>query len=568
MRFRILAPVLSGCVAAIIGCTNADLTPAPATVPSLDDKISVSGQFCTGVPDPSQFPVRILFVVDISGSMAVSDPPIANCGLPVCLSRRGQAVVDTLNKYPPGNGVSYGLISFASNASILTTGPDGLSGFTQDGNQILTAVPSFSAIQGQTSYDSALSLAYQMLQADMNELDTTARSRARYEVVFMSDGAPDPDNTGPGESLPPDVRTDVLNIAGLQTSQQLAIVSLNTVYINGPGTPASEIFQASTLLSGMANLANGTYRQVDSNQSINLFYIDFTSLVRTFTLKTFVVSNTTERPKAAPGGTIPSVDTDGDGLDDATEAIIGTSPLLVDTDGDGFSDLLEYNLRNSGFNPLYPDDADCTQVTDREDTDGDGLLNCEERYIGTSLQLQDSDADGYSDDLEYRNGTNPVIADNMGDLDFDSAANGFELTNHTDPLRNDAMDFSQIGYRYDVQGLAATSLPVDAGAGRECYHFTVGNITLAPSLSTVPGAKPGGTNTILLHVVSTPSDNPDDPGSHQIACVRPRYQESPEATDPAGASMNVPLDAFKTPGLVPDGGVGFNEDRDCIVPSP
>ena len=125
---------------------------------------------------------------------------------------------------------------------------------------------------------------------------------------------------------------------------------------------------------------------------------------------------------------MPKVDSDGDGLDDETEALIGTSPLLVDTDGDGFSDLLEYKLRNSGFNPLYPDDADCAQQTDREDKDGDGLLNCEERYIGTSLQLADTDADGYSDDLEYRMATNPVIADNLGDLDFDSAPNGFELT--------------------------------------------------------------------------------------------------------------------------------------------
>jgi uncharacterized protein YegL len=516
------------------------------------------------LPDPAQFPVRILFVVDISGSMAVSDPEPVNG-----LSRRAQAVVDTMKKYPPGTGLAYGLISFASDASILTTGPNGLSGFTSDANQVLKAVPSLSAVNGQTSYDSALSLAYQMLQADMNDLDATSRSRARYEIVFMSDGAPDPDTTGPGESLPPDVRRDVLDIAGLETTQQLAVVSLNTVYITEPGTPDNQIFQASTLLSTMANLANGTYRQFDQNQSINLFYIDFTSLVRTSTLKTFVVSNVNERPipltvTGAPG-TRPGTDSDGDGLDDDTEALIGTSPLLADTDGDGFSDGLEYRLRNSGFNPLYPDDADCSQVTDREDKDGDGLLNCEERYIGTSLQLMDTDADGYSDDLEYRNGTNPVIADGLGDLDFDGVPNGFELANHTDPLRDDAADFSQIAYRYDVVQ------DQDAGQpGQACYRFTVDNVTLAPTLSTVPGATEGGTNTILLHVTSTVSDNPNDPGSHLIACVRPRYRDLPEGEgkDPPSGRMVVPAEAFKTPGLSPDGGVGFDENRDCIVASP
>jgi uncharacterized protein YegL len=561
MRGRLLALA----AALTVACTTTQLESAPVSVQPLNDKFSVTGQFCTGLPDPAQFPVRVLFMADISGSMAISDPPQMDCGHPVCLSRRAQAVVDTMNKYPPGDGVAYGLISFASSASILTTGSNGISGFTTNVDQILTAVPSFTAVYGQTNYDAALSLAYQMLQADMNELGTSARASARYEIIFMSDGAPDPDNTGPGESLPPDVRTDVLNIASLQTTQQLALVSLNTVYINAANTPESQVFQASTLMSAMANLANGQFRQVDSNQSINLFYIDFTSLVRSYALKSFVVSNVTERSLAAPtGGSMPGVDTDGDGLPDELEALIGTSPLLVDTDGDGFSDFLEYQLRNSGLDPLYPDDADCSGPGDRNDTDGDGLLNCEERFIGTSLQLADSDGDGYSDDIEYHNGTNPVIVDNTGDLDFDSAENGFELQNHTDPLRDDAAEFSQIAYRYTLQQTSA----VDAGKpGQTCYSFAVDNITLAPTLSGVPGAKAGGTNTILLHVTSTLSDSISDPGAHQIACVRPQYTASPEVTTPASATMNVPVTAFKTPGLSPDGGVvGFDQVRDCITP--
>jgi uncharacterized protein YegL len=555
--------VLAAALLAVIACTDAQLERAPSAPTALNDKFTVTGQFCTGIPDPSQFPVRILFVVDISGSMSISDPPIVGCGLPVCLSRRGLAVEDTLKKYPPGNGIAYGLITFASTAAILTTGAGDLPGFTTNADDVLTKLPDLTAINGQTNYDSALSLAYQMLQNDMNTLDTTLLGRARYEIVFISDGAPDPDNTGPGESLPPDVRTDVLNIASLQTTQQLALVALNTVYINAADTPPNEEFQASSLLSSMANLANGQYRQVNASQDINLFYIEFTSEVRTYALKSFVVQNITERPVPAPGGgTMPGVDTDGDGLDDATEALIGTSPLLTDTDGDGFSDFLEYQLRNSGLDPLYPDDANCTQSTDREDLDGDGLLNCEERFVGTSLQVIDSDADGYADDLEYHNGTNPVIADNLLDYDFDVAPNGFELQNHTNPQRNDAADFSQIAYRYTI-----TELATDASLhGEACYQFTVENVTLAPALSGVPGTQPGGTNTILLHVTSTPSDNPNDPGYHQVACVRPQYRVSPqEAMNPSGAQMNVPLTAFKVPGLTSKG-VGFDQNRDCILP--
>ncbi|MDA3840023.1 MAG: hypothetical protein PF572_02950 [Patescibacteria group bacterium] len=43
------------------------------------------------------------------------------------------------------------------------------------------------------------------------------------------------------------------------------------------------------------------------------------------------------------------VDTDGDGLYDDQEIILGTSPELADTDGDGFSDKDEID---KGYNPL------------------------------------------------------------------------------------------------------------------------------------------------------------------------------------------------------------------------
>ena len=50
------------------------------------------------------------------------------------------------------------------------------------------------------------------------------------------------------------VDVDVLNIEALQTQQQLAAVSLNTIYVYGGDPPPLAVFQASTLLSTMATL--------------------------------------------------------------------------------------------------------------------------------------------------------------------------------------------------------------------------------------------------------------------------------------------------------------------------
>ncbi|MEZ4465725.1 MAG: MYXO-CTERM sorting domain-containing protein [bacterium] len=122
----------------------------------------------------------------------------------------------------------------------------------------------------------------------------------------------------------------------------------------------------------------------------------------------------------------PDADDDGDGLDNATEAALGTDFRNRDTDGDGVDDGVE---NAKGFNPLQPDtDGDglgdgveyWTARTDplRVDTDGDGLSDGDE-YLGvypTSPTRADSDADGLSDGDEVNlYGTLPNLRDSDGD---------------------------------------------------------------------------------------------------------------------------------------------------------
>ena len=73
MRARWLG--LAMCLAA---CSEASLYPVAKRPEVRDDRLTVSGRVCTEAPAPAEFPVRILFIVDISQSMNVTDPvPVA-----------------------------------------------------------------------------------------------------------------------------------------------------------------------------------------------------------------------------------------------------------------------------------------------------------------------------------------------------------------------------------------------------------------------------------------------------------------------------------------------------------
>lgn len=118
---------------------------------------------------------------------------------------------------------------------------------------------------------------------------------------------------------------------------------------------------------------------------------------------------------------LPGEDTDGDGLSDPDEAILGTNPNLADTDADGLGDLDEVIAR---YDPLDPD------------MDDDGFLDGEDVVAGTSPTIADTDEDGFWDSAEVLLGSDPLLATSVPerirpDLLYASSsggADGYRLT--------------------------------------------------------------------------------------------------------------------------------------------
>ena len=144
------------------------------------------------------------------------------------------------------------------------------------------------------------------------------------------------------------------------------------------------------------------------------------------------------------------VDTDGDGLLDTDEFILGTRPNNVDTDGDGYQDGAEtgtgvwVNVTDTGTSPLSPD------------TDGDGLLDGVESNTGlfvdaantgSSPLVKDTDSDYTPDGDEVRLGTDPTTASSAPALGDGLIANWPFDGNLLDPVGG----HNGIGWAGDVQ---------------------------------------------------------------------------------------------------------------------
>lgn len=104
---------------------------------------------------------------------------------------------------------------------------------------------------------------------------------------------------------------------------------------------------------------------------------------------------------AAPG------DTDGDGLLDRFEMMIGSDINNKDTDGDSWPDRGEVF---AGYDPSDPNGVRLETSLLERDTDNDNLSDYLEANIATDYEDPDTDKDGYADGLEISYGFSPLDA--------------------------------------------------------------------------------------------------------------------------------------------------------------
>lgn len=566
---RWLGAALAAAVMTTGSCTNVSpYDPSAGRYGLVDRAIRVKGQFCTHATDDLRRPVKLLFAMDTSLSMAVNDPD----------GTRAQALVDLLDTLPDTPDIEIAVLLFAGDTTWLTTNPVGSTHFVS----LQSLSPSDRADLRQTilryaysgdgtpdrdttDFLKPLSVIDAAISVDisMGLLKKTSSGEpelARYSVVFLSDGHP-----REFDQTDDEIFARCKQIRALRS--QAEDVTLNTVHVflplqavapfcgaDGGACPLDIIEKDAERLRQMAEYGGGEFRDFRNGEPVNFLSFRLGGVRRAFMLKDFQVYNLS----SPPGSDVLHPDSDADGVSDPDELADGTDPAKRDSDGDGISDGVEKYIRNHSTDPdggLYKSvftengsslSPGCPLDLRGKDLDHDGLLDCDEVMINTSNARFDSDSDGLPDVMEWLSNTQARGADSEDDPDRDGLTNAVEVRMHTDPNQAEDANLALRAYRY--QGHV---LPLADASGRQCFEFTVDNVQLVPTLETTEfpdwPAMPGpGVNRLMMTVVEVGGDDMNSKPIYTVARFNARYPIGGIKEPPDGVVLLSPPD-FKAP---------------------
>jgi len=563
-------PLVVGTV--LLSCTDAGLKlNIKEDIQYVDNKLGVTGQFCTGPSDEITFPVKLLIVADQSASLQCTD---AGNNRLEALNKMGSE----LNHMP---NVEFGVVGFASWSKVTE--------FTSNWSD---AAESLDLAGGPaTDYQGALSTVLRMLEMDMINAGPAVRARTKYVVVFMSDGIPEPrckhgcddgdelpdslygvcntdknipdsvyvDMEGlcPDYNQPEQIVQKIQDIISLKEFYGVGALTLNTVLLFADAAEVEEVCpgveqfgyvreEAMPLLQAMADEGNGTFRDVHISTDLDFLTFNYDSLEAPYVLSEFFAINTSIIPSEK--GLL--VDSDHDGIDDATEFKLSLNRQNPDSDGDFFSDFFELKFLSRGFDPT-DGTVPAIGCDKKQDRDGDGLRECEELFLGTDPLLPDTDGDRLTDGIEFRFGLNPLEVDVYDDPDFDGLPSGVEVRAGTNPLVFDENKVVKDRVLYSVVGGEPNEDSI------KCYDFSAQGLSLNVPLPSVDGTTIKGLNRIEFYAQEEPLQMAGSRGRIWKACVEARYLGDTFKDPPSGRIEDLTPEYFVE---IQD----FDPDKHCM----
>jgi hypothetical protein len=482
----------------LAACTDAELFgPSRGNRP---DRTRIKGEVCTSDPAEREFPVKVLFLVDTS----IGDSNYLN--------QRADSIQKLLRQYSGAN-YSFGVIRYAGPLAGTVCGfrnltPDGFSKFIDDA--ILGVRCTDAAVNPGRDLSGALSLANSVISGDVLQSSRGLRSRTKYVIILLANGPPTTSlqelwcgsrvpriplggtcSTAYFQAFCENVQPQPQDCERYQYTRivrgmrELALTNgtqefyFHIVYQRDPDMAAAAMDDpvAITLYTDMTLSGGGTLYRVANGglcdaeggnaQGCIFSNINLDSTESVFVRKQLIVANR----NSLPTGRGLKADSDGDGLDDDREINeLGTDPRNADTDGDFLSDKIEVMLAATGLNPLlnnlndndgdgfidFPLECPVEGISSSpnaflpdEDSDGDGLTNCEEILLRSDTTLFDSDADGIPDPIEFRLGSNMISDDTLDDTDNDGLSNLAETRFHLSPIAKDPTTDGI--YRYSIR---------------------------------------------------------------------------------------------------------------------
>jgi hypothetical protein len=457
-------------------------------------KGSVNPDFCTLDPSLVNQQLKILFVLDISGSNAIT----AN-GRPATdptRDRRYGSLSRWLDRRAGNPNEYYTLIEFSGDSTI--TAPDlvnydpDYAPFTNDKahfTNVVNTQKNSTSDNGATPYKAALNTVINTIKGDAKKAKERADAgqpavQSTYVVIFLSDGEPT-------DSKEPEILTliesDLMQLPNDPNyGSFITQINLNTGYyyidVDLPG--------ARKLLKEMAKVGKGEAYSFDTGE------IDFDKLTdviikKVSTALSDIIVNNLNMVWDMESRSLLA-DSDADFLSDRMEKTLGSSPFKDDTDENGVRDGVESLLDSKG-RPCRDKDCDplranafpgCYKPGTKEllDTDGDGLYDCEELAMNTDHERVDTNGDDLPDYLAVKfsipaakeaSGTNSPPASSV-DTDFDGITNLPEVKINSPPRLDNNTIRNLKPQKYKI---SMNSYDQKTGVG--CYNLSVTDVTYA-----------------------------------------------------------------------------------------